>query len=319
MNDLMRQRRFLPSLSQLIAFEAVMRHASVTAAADELHLTQSTVSRLVASLERQLGKPLFTRDRKRLTPTPEAVTYAASITRGLDVIQRASMGLIANPGGGALSLSVLPTFATRWLAPRIGQFLSDNPGISINLSTKIQRFSFASEAFDAVIFFGQPDWPDAHHLRLFDERLTACAAPDLLARHPVRTPADMAGLPMLQLETRRTAWAAWFRAQGTQPPALSGMVMDQFSMMIQAAISGLGVALLPSYLAAPEIAEGRLAPILRASVPGDGAYWLAWPDRRDADPAFRRFRAWIADQVALDGGSGQFDDGLDLDQRVGGQ
>ncbi len=298
MNDPMRQRRFLPSLSQLIAFEAVMRHASVTAAADELHLTQSTVSRLVASLERQLGKPLFTRDRKRLTPTPEAQVYAASVTQGLDVIQRASMGLIANPGGGVLSLSVLPTFATRWLAPRIGQFLADNPGISINLSTKIQRFSFASEAFDAVIFFGQPDWPDAHHLRLFDERLTACASADFLARHPIAAPADMAGLPMLQLETRPSGWAAWFRAQGAAGSPASGMVMDQFSMMIQAAIAGLGVALLPSYLAQPEIDEGRLHPILRASVPGEGAYWLAWPDRRQGDPAFARFRAWIADQVA---------------------
>lgn len=297
MNDLMRQRRFLPSLSQLIAFEAVMRHASVTAAADELHLTQSTVSRLVASLERQLGKPLFTRDRKRLTPTPEAQVYAASVTQGLDVIQRASMGLIANPGGGVLSLSVLPTFATRWLAPRIGQFLADNPGISINLSTKIQRFSFASEAFDAVIFFGQPDWPDAHHLRLFDERLTACASSDFLARHPIAAPSDMAGLPMLQLETRPSGWAAWFAAQGAAGGPASGMVMDQFSMMIQAAIAGLGVALLPSYLAQPEIDEGRLTPILRAGVPGEGAYWLAWPDRRQGDPAFVRFRDWIADQV----------------------
>jgi LysR family transcriptional regulator, glycine cleavage system transcriptional activator len=299
----MRQRRFLPSLSQLIAFEAVMRHRSVTAAADELHLTQSTVSRMVASLERQLGKPLFTRDRKRLTPTPEAVTYAASVTQGLDVIQRASMGLIANPGGGALSLSVLPTFATRWLAPRIGQFLSDNPGVSINLSTKIQRFSFAGEAFDAVIYFGQPDWPDAHHLKLFDERLTACASPALLAQNPVQTLADMAGLPLLQLETRATGWAAWFRAQGGTPPVVAGMVMDQFSMMIQAAIAGLGVALLPRYLAEPEILDGRLLPLLRPAVPGDGAYWLAWPERRDQDPAFRRFRHWIDGQVSSERGA----------------
>lgn len=297
----MRQRRFLPSLSQLIAFEAVMRHRSVTAAADELHLTQSTVSRLIASLERQLGKPLFTRDRKRLSPTPEAQVYAATVTQGLDVIQRASMGLIANPGGGVLSLSVLPTFATRWLAPRIGQFLADNPGISINLSTKIQRFSFAAETFDAAIHFGADDWPDARHMKLFDERLTACASPGFLARHPIARPGDMAGLPMLQLETRPQGWQAWFRAQGGTGGAVSGMVMDQFSMMIQAAISGLGVALLPSYLATPELAEGRLSPILRTGVPGDGAYWLAWPERGDGNPALVRFRNWIAAEVARDG------------------
>ena len=296
----MRQRRFLPSLSQLIAFEAVIRHRSVTAAADELHLTQSTVSRLIASLERQLGKPLFTRDRKRLTPTPEAQVYAASVTQGLDLIQRASMGLIANPGGGALSLSVLPTFATRWLAPRIGQFLADNPGISINLSTKIQRFSFATETFDAAIYFGAGDWPDAHHMKLFDERLTACASPLFLNSHPIAGPGDLAGLPVLQLETRPRGWQAWFGAQGGGGGAVSGMVMDQFSMMIQAAISGLGVALLPSYLAHPEIAEGRLLPILEPAVPGDGAYWLAWPERGDGNPALARFRQWIAATVASD-------------------
>ncbi|CAM3183499.1 LysR substrate-binding domain-containing protein [Paracoccus nototheniae] len=305
----MRQRRFLPSLSQLIALEAVMRHRSVTAAADELSLTQSTVSRLIAALEDQLGKPLFLRQRKRLIPTAEALVYAAHITQGLDLIQRASMGLIANPGGGTLSLSVLPTFATRWLAPRIGQFLSDNPGISVNLSTKIQRVSLATGAFDAAIYFGQGDWPDAHHMRLFDERLTACAAPGFLARHPVTGTADMAGLPMLQLETRPHGWQAWFAAQGGGGVAVRGMVMDQFSMMIQSAIAGLGVALLPSYLAEPEIAEGRLLPLLRPAVPGDGAYWLAWPDRHQGDPAFLRFRTWIAAQVraafGADSGDGQ--------------
>lgn len=294
----MRPRRFLPSLSQLIAFEAVMRHLSVTAAADDLHLTQSTVSRLIASLERQLGRTLFTRHRKRLIPTPEAQVYAASISQALDQIQRASMGLIANPGGGVLSLSVLPTFATRWLAPRIGQFLSDNPGISINLSTKIQRFSFATETFDAAIYFGQNDWPDADHLKLFDETLTACAAPALIAAHPVPHLADMDGLARLHLESRPNGWQAWFAAQGGGPPDMSGMVMDQFSLMIQSAIAGLGVALLPGYLARPEIAEGRLVPLLRPDVPGDGAYWLAWPARAANDPAFARFRAWIGAQVA---------------------
>ena len=103
---------------------------------------------------------------------------------------------------------------------------------------------------------------------------------------------------LLQLETRPGAWSDWFAGQGIAPPeGQHGMMMDQFSMMIQAAIAGLGVALLPSYLAQPEIDEGRLQPILRAGVPGEGAYWLAWPDRRQSDPAFARFRTWIADQV----------------------
>ncbi|MBU2956322.1 LysR substrate-binding domain-containing protein [Paracoccus sp. 1_MG-2023] len=289
----MRQRHFLPSLSQLIAFEAVMRHHSVTAAADELHLTQSTVSRLIRALEDRIGKPLFLRQNRSLIPLPEARAYQNDISRGLDIIQRASMSMMANPGGGTLSLSVLPTLATRWLAPHLGRFLDANPGISINLSTQIRRFSFRAETHDAAIYFGQQDWPDVRHLKLFDERLTACAAPGFLARHPVRQVDDMAGLPRLQLETRALGWTDWFAAHDAQPPAAAGMVMDQFSTMIQAAISGLGIALLPHYLARIEIEEGRLAPILTPDIPATGAYWLVWPASKDAHAPLVRFRDWL--------------------------
>lgn len=298
---ILRQRRFLPSLSQLLAFEAVMRHESVTAAANELHLTQSTVSRLIRSLEAQLGKELFARQKNRLVPNAEAAAYQADVTRGLDIIQRAGMALIANPGGGALSLSVLPTFATRWLAPRLGRFLEQNPGIALNLSTKIQRFSFASESFDAAIYFGDGDWPEARHLKLFDERLTACAAPDFLTRHPVSSPADLAGLPLLQLETRPRGWSDWFAAQGAPQMTGAGMVMDQFSMMIQAAISGLGIALLPHYLAEVEIGDGRLAPVLSEAVPASGAYWLVWPETKEGYAPLARFREWLAAEAAPQG------------------
>ena len=293
----MRQRRFLPSLSLLLAFEAVARHRSVTEAAKELHLTQSAVSRLIKTLEAQLGVELFIRQRKKLTPTAAALAYQADLTRALDMIQRASMSLIANPEGGALSLAALPTFATRWLGPRLGRFLESHPGVSVSLATRIKRFSFETELFDAVIYFGEPDWPGVNHLKLFDERLTACASPAFLARNPVRSATDLAPLPLLQLETRATGWDDWFQAQNAAPTGAGGMLMDQFSMMIQAAISGLGVALLPDYLARHEIEEGRLAPILRPAVPGAGAYWLAWPEQKDGYAPLTTFRAWLSAQT----------------------
>ncbi|MCF3973720.1 LysR family transcriptional regulator [Paracoccus salsus] len=295
----MRQRRFLPNLSLLLAFDAVMRSGSVTAAAQDLSLTQSTVSRLIQSLEAQLGLPLFLRQRKRLVPTDAAQRYFREISGALDIVQRASMSLIANPDGGTLSLAVLPTFGTRWLAPRLPAFLSANPGISVNLATRFARFNFESEPFDAMICFGQDDWPDAHHRKLFDEKLTACASPGFLRAHPVAAPEDLHDSVLLQLETRPAAWPAWFAGQGSVPPAvLDGMLMDQFSMMIQAAISGLGVALLPDYLARIEIAEGRLQPILRQAVPGPGAYWLVWPRTKDGLGTLRAFRAWLTDCLA---------------------
>lgn len=293
----MRPRRFLPSTRLLLAFEAVVRHRSVTAAADELSLTQSTVSRLIQSLEDQLGKELFTRQRRRLIPNAAALSYQRDVARALDMIQRASMAVVANPEGGQLSLAVLPTFATRWLGPRLGQFLKLHPGIALNMSTRIGRFDFAGEVFDAAIYFGDEDWAGAHHLKLFDERVTACASPGFVAQHGLETLEDLKDLPMLHLESRPTVWADWFKGQGGAPQSGGGMLMDQFSMVIQAAISGLGIALLPDYLAQIEIKEGRLCPILKQAVPVRGAYWLVWPAEKDDDAPLLALRSWLTTQT----------------------
>lgn len=293
----MRPRRFIPSVSLLSAFEAVLRTGSTAAAARELDLTQSTVSRLVQTLEEQLGRPLFQRHRQRLEPTNAALAYGKDVTRALDLIQRASMEFTANPGGGTLSLAILPAFGTRWLAPRLGDFLSRHPGITVNLGTRLKRFNFATESFDAAIHFGVADWREADHLKLLDERLTACVSPDFLAGRAQVTVDDIMRWPLLQLETRPEAWRIWFEAQGEQAPVIGGMLFDQFATMTQAAISGLGVALLPDYLADIEIGEGRLVPLLKRSVPGSGAYWLVWPKMRANYPPMAAFREWIA-QIA---------------------
>jgi LysR family transcriptional regulator, glycine cleavage system transcriptional activator len=289
-----RPRRFLPSLSLLMAFEAVLRTGSTAAAARELDLTQGAVSRLIQSLELQLSQRLFDRHRRRLIATEAARAYGRDIVRALDLIQRASMELSINPTGGVLTLAILPAFGTRWLAPRLGTFLAANPGVTINLATRLKRFNFEAEGFDAAIHFGSDDWRDAGHMKLFDERLTACAAPEFLQRHPVGRAEDIYGLPLLQIETRPTAWAVWFAGQRLEAPPARGMLFDQFAPMTQAAIAGLGIALLPDYLAASEITEGRLAPVLQPAVVGVGAYWLVWPEARANFPPLESFRSWLA-------------------------
>lgn len=290
---IMSQRRFLPSLSLLSAFEAVLRTGSTVAAARELNLTQSTVSRLIQNLEQQLGRSLFERHKQKLIATEPARAYGRDVTRALELIQRASMEFSANPGGGTLSLAILPAFGTRWLAPRLGQFQVDHPGISINLATRLKRFNFAAESFDAAIHFGSDDWRDAGHLELMQEKLTACASPAFLKGYPISDPHDLFGPPLLQLETRPNAWKIWFEAQGSDAPRITGMLFDQFATMTQAAIAGLGVALLPHYLAQSEIEEERLLPILKPSVPGSGRYWLVWPTERSAYPPLVAFRKWL--------------------------
>lgn len=295
----MRSRRFLPSISLLLAFEAVLRTGTTAAAGRELDLTQSTISRLIQNLEMQLGRTLFERHRQKLIPTEAAHSYGRDVTRALDLIQRGSMEFAANPDGGALSLSILPAFGTRWLAPRLGNFLVKHPGITINLSTRLKRFNFAAEGFDAAIHFGTDDWREAGHMKLFDEKLTACISLSLQTQHSVRDVDAVKSLPLLQLETRPDAWRVWFAAQGTKAPNISGMMFDQFATMTQAAIVGLGVALLPDYLADVEIAEGRLLPLFKTAVQGSGSYWLVWPLTRGNYPPLEAFRTWLAAETSV--------------------
>ena len=181
-----------------------------------------------------------------------------------------------------------------------GAFLAAHPGVTVNLATRLKRFNFAAEGFDAAIHFGLDDWRDAGHLKLFDERLTACASPSLLATGPLNSVEDMAGLPLLQIETRPTAWAAWFAAQGADAPPIRGMLFDQFAPMTQAAVAGLGAALLPDYLVEIEIAERRLVPLFKPSIAGVGAYWLVWPNAHANYPPLQTFRQWLASEAALE-------------------
>ena len=281
----------------LLALDAVIRNGSVTAAAQELHLTQGAVSRLIAGLEGQLGRELFTRSRKKLIPTPAALSYHRELARALDLIQRASATVVANPEGGTISLAVLPTFATRWLGPRLARFLTDHPGIFVNLSTRINRVDFTTDTFDAAIYFGEADWPGLQHLKLFDERVTACAAPGFAAAHDLTDPARMTDHTLLYLQSRPNAWPGWFAAHGVAAQSDSVMMMDQFSMMIQAAISGIGIALLPDYLAQEEIATGHLVPLHRQAVPMQGSYWLAWRAEQENLPPLAALRDWLRAEV----------------------
>lgn len=291
-------RRFLPSISLLSAFEAVVRTGSTLAAARDLDLTQGAVSRLIQTLEARLGITLFLRQGRRLVPTDPALAYAREVGRALDLISRGAMRVRSNAGGGTLALAILPTFGTRWLAPRLPRFLAAHPGVTINLGTRLRPFDFAEEGFDAAIHFGRDDWSGAGAARLFDERLVACAAPAFLAAHPLAAAGDLVGLPLLQLETRPDAWARWFAHHGVTGPVPQGMVFDQFAPMIQAVIHGIGVALLPEVLVRAELADGRLTRAFGEPVGGPEGYYLVWPATGAAYPPLLAFRDWLLAEAA---------------------
>jgi LysR family glycine cleavage system transcriptional activator len=286
-------RRYLPSMTLLCAFEAAARHRSFTAAAEELHLTQSAVSRQIRALEQLLGAELFVRERQTVRPSPAAEAYAQEIRDALRRISTASLGLRANPRGGTLNLAILPTFGTRWLAPRLSTFLAAHPGITINLTTRLAPFDFGVDALDAAIHFGPPDWPGARLDFLMGETIVPACSPGLLREHPVRRPADLLRLPLLHLASRPEAWANWFHAMDVPTADVPGMLVDQFAIASQAATSGLGVALLPELLIGHELASGQLVVPIGAPMLSAAHYYLAWPPGKETHAPLQAFRAWI--------------------------
>lgn len=300
----MLQRRYLPSLSQLCAFEAAARLGSFTRAAQELDLTQSAISRQVRALEDQLGAALFERDRQRVALTPQGQAYARDIRAGLRQISNASLNLATNPGGGALTLAILPAFGTRWLAPRLVGFLTQHPGVTINLSTRMDRFDFEIEQIDAAIDFGRQPRAGLKSQFLMEERVIPCAAPGLTQRLGIIAPTDLLRAPLLQMAPRPRAWARWFAAQGIAATPPPGVMFDQFATMAQAAMHGLGVALLPEFMVGDEVRAGRLVPVFDLPLISVGAYRLTWPAARGGYPPLVAFRDWLTREIAQSRESG---------------
>ncbi len=290
-------RRFLPSTALLCAFEAAARMSSFTRAAEELNLTQSAVSRQIKALEEQVGVALFVRERQTVGLTLAGENYARDVREALQIIGNASMTLRTNPDGGTLNLAILPTFGTRWLAPRLPDFLQGNPGVTVNLTTRLRPFDFASEPMDAAIHFGQLNWPDTDATFLHDETVVPTCSPDFLEQYDIRSPVDLLKAPILHLATRPRAWERWLQAQGIDNEKIPGMVFDQFATVAQAVVHGIGVALLPHFLIENELNDGTLVPALNLPVRSVGAYHLVWPKSRSNYPPLKSFRVWIEEQA----------------------
>lgn len=290
-------RRYLPSVASLRALEALDRLGSATAVADELSQTQSAVSRQLQALETQLGTTLIVRDRKMMKLTPAASEYAATIRDALEMIAKASLKVQVNPESGSLNLAILPTFGMRWLVPRLADFAKRHPEITINMSTRLKPFSFAEEPFDAALHFGNGDWSGCEALRLKPENVVPVCAPDLLGQTVVAHPRDLLTLPLLHIETRPTAWAQWFESYGVEATGVAGTLYDQFSTITQAALHGLGVALLPDYLVEQDLASGRLVHAYGGATRSLGSYFLVWPVEKSQDRSLQTFRDWLATQA----------------------
>jgi LysR family transcriptional regulator, glycine cleavage system transcriptional activator len=292
--------RRLPPLNALRAFDAAARCGNFTRAAQELFVTQGAVSRHVATLEDWLKVKLFERGRHGIALTPQGQAYFATIRTALDQIELGTRQLQRSPDERRLRIKLPPTFAIRWLIPRLARFHAAHPEIDVQITTSHQRADFEREEVDVSIHWepAQPEGPG--HRRLFGDTLLPVCAPGLLQRGPPLTqPGDLARHVLLCSMNRPNDWPAWLAAAGAHGvDGNSGLKFENAALAYQAAADQLGVivALLP--FVRDDLAAGRLVEPFALRVPTPGAYYLAYPTRAPQPQRVRDFEAWIAAEAA---------------------
>ncbi|NGO55308.1 LysR substrate-binding domain-containing protein [Allomesorhizobium camelthorni] len=286
--------RNLPSHALLRSFESAARHESFTQAAEELYLTQSAVSRQVKELEETIGVTMFRRVGRRVTLTEAGRRFAADLAVDLENLkQSVARAMAAGERNATLRIGILPTFASRWLIPRLGTFLNDNPSVEIKLETRTVPFDLTRERFDLAIHFGKANWPDARMSKLFDEEMLPVASPKFCDMYSASEPARLAEAPLLHLITRESAWIDWFAMHGTTDKRLlSGRYFDQFSLIISAAVCSIGAALLPRYLIEMELECGVLIPLSDTPLKTHSSYFVV-SAAGDVNPQVNSFTRWL--------------------------
>lgn len=291
----------LPSLNALRAFAAAGRHLSFTRAAAELHVTQGAVSRLVKQLEGDLGVTLFRRSPRGLELTELGAAYLPALQDAFDRLAAATR-LVVRAGRPAnrLCIATMPTLAMRWFMPRLADFQRQHPEISVDVTSIDRPIDFAREPIDVGIQYGPPaergEWPDGLSASfLFPETVLLVGSPALLKTRPVQQPEDVRRHILLTHSTRPEAWAAWFGVAGLSATAPQhGPGFEHFFMSIEAAVNGLGLALVPDFFVAAELRDGRLVePLPAYRVRRRGGYYLLHQKGREREPAIRAFRDWL--------------------------
>lgn len=251
-------RRKIPSNAALQAFEAAARHGSFARAADELALTEGAVSRQIARLEAFLGVALFERSGNRVRLAPNGTRYATQVREILERLERDSLYLMGQSiEGASIDIAAIPTFATRWLIPRLKRFQQANPNVTVHIAERMEPFLLADSGFDAAIHFEHPAWAGMHRYPLLEEVLVPVCSPALLAEAGENPSLD--ALPRLHRRQNPDAWQLYAQGTGiTLANSAVGARYDLHSMLIEAALAGLGVALVPRLYIGAELAQGRL-------------------------------------------------------------
>jgi LysR family glycine cleavage system transcriptional activator len=282
--------RQLPFMNGIKAFEAAARTGSFARAADELHVTPAAISRMVHLLEDRLSLTLFERKANRLAPTAAGRTYQAGLTQLFDQLATLTQQVTAMGSTRTLTVGVGPTFAIRWLIPRLGDFHKRAPDIDVRFATGGEALPF-SDDWTCGIRLGDGVWPGLETTPLFEADLTPICTPALARR--LKRPEDLKVMTLLRVTHAPDDWPRWFKAVGLAGVQPKGPKFDYYGHAQQAAADGLGVAIGVRPYIDDDLAAKRLVTPFTQSVPKDARWYLVYRAARAAEPAFVAFREWI--------------------------
>jgi LysR family transcriptional regulator, glycine cleavage system transcriptional activator len=290
----------LPPLNALRAFEAVARHLSMKRAADELHVTPAAVSHQIKGLERHLGVALFRRLNRALLLTDEGQLCLPGVREGFERLAHAMDPLSARERRRVLVASVAPSFATRWLVPRLDRLAAAHPDLELRITAEMEMADFRRDDVDVGIRFGPGNYPGLRSDKLFSDTVMPMCNPDRVAgRAPPRKPADLVRYPLLHddslgKDAAAIDWASWLKAAGVDDPnPHRGSHFNHSDHALQAAINGLGVVLGRRALAEGDMAEGRLVAPFELHLPLTFSYYLVCPELMADRPKVVAFRDWL--------------------------
>jgi len=288
---------FPPSLKALRAFETAARHLSVSRAAEELAVTQPAVTQQIKALESALGVRLVYREGQGLALTPPGRAYAKRLHGVFTEIGAATADLLhQEQKGGALTVSLQPTLAQRWLIPRLGSFQTIHPEIEVRFSATARLVDLHREEVDLAIRFGEGSWRDCHSQLMMTNDMFPVLSPQLQAARPLITPADLADHIWLQVDTepRPADWPAWLAAAGVEGLEPKGrIVFETSSQALAAATAGLGVAIGHRPFVMDDLSSGRLEMPLEAALFSTQAFYVVTASGNGLSPRVAAFRDWL--------------------------
>ena len=288
-------KRGCPTMHELLAFDAVARHDSLTQAAGALCISVSAVSKQLASLEAFVGRPLLQKLGRGVQLTAHGRLYWQKISGSLRAIESATFeARSGDTGAGILTLASVPTFLTKWLIPRLPDFRRRWPGITLSFSQHLVAGENIPPGVDAAIRYGSGEWPGVASDYIAGREFVLIAAPSLMGSQRLRKAGEIAAHTVLHHEQAPAAWRQWAAHHGVaEVHTFSGPRFAQYSALIQAAVSGLGVGLVPRVLVQDEMALGALVTPCGDPVQVDQGHYLCFYADRLELPVFAAFRDWI--------------------------